>query len=441
MYKEKKIYTNYPKEFNRNKISVEFIADDVATMKEKLDDGTYIVRRWIKINVNELNKSLFLDEKWLDVNPRKQNINLKPSKSMKLTLTGDKRDIFHLLNRGISISAYECSVKTIKDKKKVTIVFNNNEEHGIFDGGHTYKVLLETFKKANIIGVKHVILEVLTGVEEFITDLARSRNTSSQVKEKSLANLSGKFDFIKDALRNQCFFNNIAWMENDDGDISISYIIQILTAFNKNLSNKSMPKTYSGSGACETSYIREFDSNIDNKQLNNVYYKLTPLYKDIFRFVDHVLVQLPTIYNDNGYYAESGRFGSLRGITYKQDFFPLMFTPGNHTSSYKIPNALFFPILGAMRQLYQEGPDGFFEWIIDPITVFDDLGPKLVQKVMGYYFDKQGIVNDMGKSLGLWADTFEIVRAYLEAYKQKSTIEKQAKEIEELRKKLGDRNL
>ena len=398
-------------------------------MKEKLDDGTPIVRRWIKINVNELAKSLNLDN-WTEVNPREQNLKSKPAKAMKLTLTGDKRDIFHLLNRGISISASECSVKNIKDKKEVIIVLRDVEAHGIFDGGHSYKILIETVKNATVIGIKHVMLEVFTGVENILFDLARSRNTSTQVKEKSLANLEGKFDFMKRTLCNQCFFDNISWVENDSGDISVNYIIQILTAFNKNLTDKSMPKTYSSSGACETSYIREFDSNVDNNQLNNIYYKLTPLYDDIFRFVDYVLVKLPTIYNDNGYYADRGRFGSLRGITYKQDFFPLVFTPGNHTSSYKMPNALFFPILGAMRQLYKEGPDGFFEWIIDPITVFDDLGPKLVQKVMGYYFDKQGIVNDMGKSLGLWSDTYEIVRAYLQEYLKDL-------EIEELRKQLA----
>lgn len=415
--------------FNSDVLTLKFLAEDVATMKEKSENGKTIIRRWIKINVDELKKSLDL-ENWTEVNPREQNLNSKPAKAMKLTLTGDKRDIFHLLNRGISISAAECSVKNIKDKKEVILILNNIEEHGIFDGGHSYKVLIENVNKAKVLGVKHVMLEVFTGVEEILTDLARSRNTSTQVKEKSLANLEGKFDFIKSTLCKQCFFNNISWVENDNGNISVNYIIQILTAFNKNLSDKSMPKTYSGAGACETAYIREFDLNIENNQLNNIYYKLTPLYTDIFELVDYILVKLPTIYNSNGYYSDKGRFGNLRGITFKQDFYPLLFTPGNVTSSYKIPNALFFPILGAMRQLYKEGKDGFFEWIIPPKKVFDELGPKLVQKVMGYYFDKQGIVNDMGKSLGLWTDTFEIVRAYLNEYLKDL-------EIEELKRKLA----
>ncbi|WP_250675849.1 AIPR family protein [Paraclostridium ghonii] len=403
-------------------LKLSLIAEDVATMKEKTDDGVIRVRRWVRVKVEELQKAVALAN-WTEVNPREQNLKSKPAKEMKLTLTGDARDIFHFLNRGISISALDCSVKNIKDKKEVTIILSDLNEHGIFDGGHSFKVLMDALEKSKILGLKHVMLEIFTGVEDILYDLARSRNTSTQVKEKSLANLEGKFDFVKDTLVNECFFNNISWVENDDGNISINYIIQILTAFNKNLAHKSMPRTYSGAGSCETSYIREFDNNKDN-MINNVYYKLTPLYSDIFKFVDHVLVSLPAIYNKNGYESERGNFGKLRGITYKPDFFPLLFSPNNKRTSYKIPNALFFPILAAMRQLYKEDENGMFEWIVDPITAFDAISQKLVTKVMGYYFERNGYVNEMGKSLGLWIDTFELVNAYLNDYLKELEIEK-----------------
>lgn len=305
----------------------------------------------------------------------------------------------------------------------------NVNEHGIFDGGHSFKVLMDALNNSKIIGSKHVMLEVFTGVEDILFDLARSRNTSTQVKEKSLANLEGKFDFVKDALKNECFYDNISWVENDDGDITISYIIQILTAFNSKLEHKSIPKTYSGAGSCETAYLREYNKNKDN-MINNIYYKLTPLYSDIFKFVDYVLVLLPQIYNKNGYESESGNFGKLRGITYNPDFYPLLFSPNNKRTSYKIPNPLFFPILAAMRRLYKEDENGMYEWIINPKTVFDDISDKLVTKVMGYYFEKNRFVNEMGKSLGLWIDTYELVNAYLNDYLKKA-------EIEELKRKLA----
>lgn len=409
-------------------LELKLIADDVATMKETQNDGITRIRRWVKINVKELENALTLSN-WTEVNPRQQNLKSKPSKEMREELIGNSRDIFHFLNRGISISALNCTVRNIKDKKEVIITLSNLDEHGIFDGGHSFKVLCECLTKAKVLETKHVMLEVFTGVEDILYDLARSRNTSTQVKEKSLANLEGKFNFIKDALRNECFFSNISWVENDEGAISISYIIQILTAFNKNLGHKSMPKTYSGAGSCETLYIREFNNNKNNIE-NNIYYKLTPLYSDIFKFVDHVLVSLPAIYNKNGYEAERGIFGRLRGITYKPDFFPLLFSPNNKKTSYKIPNPFFFPVIAAMRQLYKEDDNGMFKWIIDPITVFNDISEKLVTKVMGYYFDKNGYVTEMGKSLGIWVDTFELVNAHLNDYLKEL-------EIIELKKKLA----
>lgn len=408
-------------------ISVTLIADDVSTMKEKTEDGIVRTRRWAKVPVEEVKKLAIICEEFSEVNPRGQNLKSKPAKAMDLTLTGDARDIFHYLNRGISISAFDCSVKNVREKKEVTIVFADPSEHGTFDGLHSLKILLRALLGSKILGEKHVMLEIFTGVEDILFDLARARNTSTQVKEKSLANLEGKFDFVKNALESECFFENISWVENDEGDISINFIIQILTAFNNKLGHKAMPKTYSGAGSCETAYIREYDTNVID---DNIYYKLSPLYSDIFKFVDYVLVSLPAIYNKNGYETDRGVFGRLRGITYKTDFYPLLFTEGNKKISYKIPNAFYFPILAAMRQLYKENEDGMFEWIVDPITAFDAVAEKLVTKVMGFYFEKNGFVNEMGKSLALWIDTYEIVNAYLNEYLKEL-------EIEELKKKLA----
>lgn len=414
-------------EFKENNIiDIKLNVEDAVTMTELSEDGKERVRSWIKVSIDELKKASILKE-WTEVNPREQNLKAKPAKAMKNTLTSDERDIFHFLNRGISISALECH---IGDNKEVTITLGDTEKHGVFDGGHTFKVLQDALENAKLLGLKHVMLEVFTGVEDILFDLARSRNTSTQVKEKSLANLEGKFDFLKDALEKECFYNNIAWVENDEGDISINYIIQILTTFNQKLEHKSMLKTYSGAGSCETSYIKEYDKNISNEQKNNIFYKLTPLYSDIFRLVDHILVKFPSIYNKNGYESQRGNFGKLKGITYNQDHFSLLFTPNNKKTSYKIPNPLFFPILAAMRQLYVEGESGMYEWIIDPIKAFDDLSDKLVTKVMGCYIDKNGAVNEVGKSLGLWIDTYEIVAAYLAEFLKEQ-------EILELKRKLA----
>lgn len=96
---------------------------------------------------------------------------------------------------------------------------------------------------------------------------------------------------------------------------------------------------------------------------------------------------------------------------------------------YKIPHALYFPILAAMRQLYKEGDDGMYHWIIEPKKVFNEVGDNLVAKVMGCYFDKNGSVNEMGKSLNLWIDTYEIVRSYMKEYLYRLEIDNLKKQL------------
>ena len=53
---------------------------------------------------------------------------------------------------------------------------------------------------------------------------------------------------------------------------------------------------------------------------------------------------------------------------------------------------------------------------------------------MGYYFDKQGFVNEMGKSPSLWIDTYEIVRSYLSEYLKELEIAELKKKLEMLEK-------
>ena len=422
-----------------------FIANSIATMRDQevLQDtnGEKLIkkrtRRWIKVEVDQLKDLLALKD-WEDINPREQDLTNKPSKAMKLTLTADKRDCFHYFNKGICIIAKDCEVKQIDGNYyEIILTLENKEEHGVCDGGHTLGILLECLKKAIIMGQKHVILEVLTGVEDIIFELSRHRNTNAQVKEKALADLEGKFDFLKEGMTNELFSNYIWWTENENKkyphkDISINLVIQILTAFNNSISDKEAKKTYSGSTSCETKYINVFNQNQKNNgnQLDNVYYKLKPLYGDIFRFVDYITKRIPSIYNRIGYLNERGNFGNLRAINYKSDSYILLFTRENN--SYAIPNPLIFPILAAMRQLYQEDSTGLFKWIINPIAVFDAIGDTLVTKIMSIYFDKNGFVNEIGKSPQIWTDTYQIVANYLENYLNQQRILELEKRLSQL---------
>lgn len=149
---------------------------------------------------------------WMETNPRKQNINGKVGKRIKNSLlTG--RD-FHLLNRGLLISAED--VKFNNYDGKMSLLFVDREVHGDVDGGHTLKVIMENQDDIEK-GQQFVKMEILTGIESFFEDLAEARNTSTQVKDESIANLKDYFALIKGAIDNEPFKDRVNYMENDEG--------------------------------------------------------------------------------------------------------------------------------------------------------------------------------------------------------------------------------
>ena len=119
----------------------------------------------------------------MNTNPREQKLNSQVAKAIEDSLCSNDR-AFHLKNRGVVLSAE--SVTYNNQKEIVTIDFPDEQVHGNIDGGHTYKIVCE-HKDEN--PNQYVQFEVMTGVEDIIEELARARNTSVQVDEKSMAEL------------------------------------------------------------------------------------------------------------------------------------------------------------------------------------------------------------------------------------------------------------
>ena len=164
---------------------------------------------------------------WMETNPRKQNIRGGVAKKIKASLV-EGRD-FHMLNRGILLSAQDVTYNNYDNKMK--LVFTDSEYHGNVDGGHTLRVILENRDELDA-GQQYVKLEILVGVEGIFEDLAAARNTSTQVQDKSIANLRDYFELIKEAIATEEFKDRVYFMENDNGDIDVGDILAILNLFN-----------------------------------------------------------------------------------------------------------------------------------------------------------------------------------------------------------------
>lgn len=330
-------------------------------------------------------------------NPREQKLTTGVAKQIQESLLNND-GTFHLKNRGIVISADKV---TYNNKKNIMdIILNDPYEHGNIDGGHTYKILLNN-KDRDL--DQWVQFEIMVGVEDIIEPLAAARNTSAQVDDKSLAELSNKFEPIKDAIGGMNFFDRIAFKQNqqtetDDGKnakmIDAREIVALISMFDKNkYSIENHPtKAYSSKASALTSYLNDPEyygifSNVAN---------------DIFDLYDEIEKDFPSAYNQSG-----GRYGAKKYSGKKMvDSVQVSIAKAKFSTDpifYKVPDGLMYPIVAAFRALIIfDASTNKYAWEKDPITVYKDIRENLASKIMKYNDAIGNNPNSTGKDANAW---------------------------------------
>ena len=345
----------------------------------------------------------------METNPRKQNEKTRVAKKIQASLTNHTERNFYLLNRGLLLSA--SSISYNNETNDVSIVFEDLDVHGNVDGGHTYEIIKNNVSLLER-GEQYVKIEVVTGIEDMFEQLAAARNTSVQVKDQSIAELENRFDLIKEAFRNERFYSDISYKENDVKRIDVSDILSILNLFNieKYPTDKLTPMpivSYSGKKACVDAYINESKNHEDDQTLNP-YYKMIHIMPDIAKLYDKLEQNMPAYYKGDA--AGVKKYGAITGVAmvksgkpkFKSKFY-------ENDMDYSTPNGFIYPILGAFRALVQE-KDGFYEWIKNPFDVMDQLGNDLVANTVQVSRDLGNNPNATGKNSNLWQSLFMMVK-------------------------------
>lgn len=329
-------------------------------------------------------------------NPREQKLTSAVAKAIEESLVSND-GYFHLKNRGIVISA--AKVKYDNRREEVTLEFDDNSYHGDIDGGHTYKIICN-HKGENL--DQYVQFEVMTGVEDIIEDLARARNTSVQVDEKSMAELAKKFDPIKEGLEGQAFFNRIAFKQNqtetDDETgkklkmIDARDIVAILGMFDIDHfgPNNAPTKAYSSKSNMLAMYLKDPEH----------YRKFTNIAGDIFDLYDVVETEFADAYN-----ATNGRYGRKSYSGYKGGKIIGKSKFGQRDLTYRIPDGLLYPVVAAFRGLVVNNETGDkFAWRngIEPVDVWKECKENLVERVMKFAFSIGDNPNTVGKDSNVW---------------------------------------
>lgn len=391
-----------------------FKVSSLRTVKSPSDPSVSTYFTWV--NFRDLPDSFSLE-----VNPRKPKMNTSVAKQL-IQAVVDSESVFDINNRGIVITAK--NVKFDTSDSQITIDLDDDKQkYGILDGGHTYTAIIENRDKVEDDINKYVRLEIIVGENVDVTRLADARNTSTQVSDIALFELDDKFGFVKDALKDQTYAENIAYKDNDNKDIPIAELLKLMYAFNiKRFPDDTKVPIASYSG--KASVFKDYKKAYAHGE-NNIYIQLAKELPKLVKLYELINREMKDKYNrfksDDG---KKGKFGAVRGIKPKPSGYLSEFT--KEPTDYDIPSGFMMPIFGAFRSLLKFVNDDNIadgvEWEFDPIDVWNNHGVELVQNT----FDTDTHPNLAGKNKTLWQGNYRII----DGYKKDLLIEKLLKDKE-----------
>ncbi len=347
-----------------------------------------------------------------EINPRAQNTKSRVARQIAEGLI-DSTEVFHLLNRGITMVVLSSKYNNSTETLSLEIAGSYG---GVLDGGHSMRVIQESTAPYRTLPEEEqpdffdgfVKLEIIEGVKgDLIVELAKSRNTSAQVQNYSLANLEGDFDWLKEELQKTSFGPLIAYKENEDDSkpIDVREVVSLLTAFHPSFEDSENPPviSYSSKGRC-LELLRS-----DPKGFQSLHH----IVPDVLRLYDHIHLKFAELYEQIGGFsgldeknnAKSIKLGKVREVRKFEEGFPLYYSGG--TAYFQFPGGWLMPVLGSLRGLVSYKTVA--KWETNPFEFFDKHGKKLVMATLEASRSLGRNPNAVGKSKNHWAFLHEKV--------------------------------
>lgn len=319
---------------------------------------------------------------------------------------------FDLMNKGIVCLAN--SVKRIDDNNYEIAI---RDGQGIVDGGHTYKIICDAQANPELPESQFVEFQVRTGVDaDLVTDIARGLNTGIQVKDHSIANLDGKYNWIKDELRHEPYVDRIAWSESDDGDYDVRDLICIMEALNvidfPNDGGTHPVQAYEKWSGPTEKFSKDYDRH--NGETSSTYQRLRPLLRDALILFDRIRHDFRDVYNAAGL-GTAGKLDIIEERRGKGHFdFPFA---GLRPQQYRLTKGALYPIFAAFRNKVEIDPKtnnarwvGSFGSVLELWTeVASEIAAQTKQATKDYGHKPDVI----GKNRGHWTNMHQTVELHM----------------------------
>lgn len=367
----------------------------VQTMKTLEDPTGQVERREVLISLDQ-----YPFDFGLGPNPRDPVLTSPVSKKIGETLN-DNGSNFHLLNRGITIVAK--SVEFDNKTSRMRLVLDEEEEQkrffGILDGGNTnarinkWREELSEDKAKEELSQRFVNVQILvpkldgaavpsSQMMDLLNDIKEARNTSVQVKEKSIADARRHFEVLKSVLKDESYFSEISWHEGQGGAIDAQAILILLMIyyprFCEEADGREPSNAYGHKERCLEAYLKF--AGEEPEQLE-AWMRIVPQMIDLF---DELQVSLPNHY--------AGHFGRIKEV---QIYDEKRYERGNKKYRKTAPKSLFrsrdmkysypvgwlYPLYAAFRILAGQSGDGrTVTWKKDPLAFWEKNADELCKR-------------------------------------------------------------
>jgi hypothetical protein len=320
---------------------------------------------------------------------------------------------FDLMNKGITILAEEVRLINKANNEYEFVV--DDDEGGIVDGAHTARIISEANATGSIPPEQHVEVYIRTNIAgRMITDIARGLNTSLQVAPKSIYNIDGVFDWLKEIIANTGYWDQISWKESDDAEYDVRDLIGVLELFNVFAFENDEPKhpvsAYEKWSLVLDRFAKDFEEHRDDLSASS-YYRLRGILKDALALWDHIRRDFPEMHNIAG--GSAGKLNIVEKAPVKKGVFDFPFAeiPG---AAFRLTKGAAFPILGAFRNFVEiDENTGDAIWrggFKSVLKAWKKLGPELVAETYRATKEIGRNPDTLGKNRQHWVSLHKTVR-------------------------------
>jgi hypothetical protein len=310
---------------------------------------------------------------------------------------------FDLMNKGITVLAL--SVRLIEKEPQVFEVAVDDQRGGIVDGAHTAKIIEECNRDGTTNENQYVEVYIRTGIEDLlITDIARGLNTGMQVAPKSIYNIDGVFDWLKQEVKGRPYERMIAWRESDNTDYDVRDLINMLELFNvfdfPNEQGKHPIQAYEKWSTPLRKFADDFEENRENLR-NSKYYRLRPILNDALVLYDHIRHDYRDIHNEAG--GRAGRMNIVDEAGKNRMLeFPFAQLP---PSKYRLTKGAAYPMLAAFRNMIEVDDSENAQWrggFRSVLRLWKEAGRELVEETDNATEDIGRTPDHLGKNRKHW---------------------------------------